>query len=320
MDKNSLIYVAGNTGLIGSAIVGMLKRIGYHNIIVKSHKELDLTNQKKVTGFFKKYSPSYVFLTAGKTGGILANSNYPADFIHQNIMIQTNIIHSSFIYKVKKLLFLGCACMYPKECLQPIKEEYLLTGKIEPTNEPYAIAKISGLKMCDAYNKQYKTNFITAIPSNVYGKNDNFNENGHVVANLIKRFHEAKANRKKNVTIWGTGNPTRDFIYADDVAEACIFLMEKWDCPSFSKKKGTVPFFHINIGSGYEVSIKELAGLVKEVTGFKGEILFDKTKPDGMMRKILDTTKMKELCWKPAITLKEGIKLTYNEKDTKNFC
>ena len=314
MDKNSLIYVAGHTGLIGSAIVNRLKKSGYRNIIVKPHKELDLTNQKKVEEFFKRYLPSYVFLAAGKTGGILANSNYPADFIYDNVMIQTNIIHLSYKYKVEKLLFLGCSCMYPKECRrQPIKEEYLLTGKIEPTNESYAIAKISGLIMCHAYNRQYKTNFVTVIPSNVYGKNDNFNEGGHVMANLIKRFHESKVNKEKSVTIWGTGKPTRDFIYADDVASACIFLMGlKGDCPL----SGTVPdrwdYPHVNIGSGCEVSIKELAILVKKVIGFKGEILYDKTKPDGMMRKILDTTRMEKLGWKPAITLKEGIRLTYS--------
>lgn len=302
MNKNSLIYVAGHTGLVGSAVLRQLIKSGYKNILTKSHKVLDLTNRSKTENFLKKHLPEYVFLTAGKVGGILANDTYPADFIYQNILIQTNVIDLGYKYGVKKLLFLGCPCIYPKMCPQPMKEEYLLSGYIEPTNEPYAIAKICGIKMCQAYNRQYGTNFISAIPPNLYGINDHFDDSGHVVASLIRKFHEAKVAGSKpdSVTIWGTGKPRREFLYADDVAEACIFLMNKYN-------SGEV----INIGGSCDVSIAELAGIIKKVTGFRGKIIYDRTKPDGIPRRLLSSSKITALGWRPGTRLEDDLKLTY---------
>lgn len=299
MNRNSLIYVAGHSGLIGSALVRALSRQGYKNLLVKSHRELDLTDRRKTEIFFKKERPEYVFLLAARVGGIMANMASPADFIYENTMIETNIIDLAYRYKAKKLLFLGCGCIYPRLCPQPIKEEYLLSSPIEPTNEPYALAKIIGLKMCQAYNRQYGTNFIAAIASNIYGPGDHFDDSGHVVASLIKRFHEARVNGKKEITIWGSGKPKRDFLYVDDLAGACIFLMKR-----YNKEKP------INVGSGRETSIAKLAMLIKEVTGFKGRINYDKTRPDGMPRRFLDVTGMKSLGWQAKTELAEGLKLT----------
>ena len=300
MNKQSRIYVAGHTGLIGSALLRELSRQGYKNIVVKSHEELDLTDRQKTELFFKKERPEYVFLMAGKVGGIQANMASPADFIYENTMIETNLIDLAYRCGVKKLLFLGCACIYPRLCPQPIKEEYLLSGPIEPTNEPYALVKIMGLKMCQAYNRQYGTNFIAAIASNIYGPQDHFDESGHVVASLIKRFHEAKMRNKKEIVIWGSGKPKRDFLYVDDLVEACLFLMKKYNKAEL-----------INIGSGRETSVARLASLIKDEVGFKGKIIYDKTRPDGMPERFLDITGIKSLGWQAKTELAEGLKLTY---------
>jgi GDP-L-fucose synthase len=301
MKKDSLIYVAAHEELLGFAIAKKLKEKGYKNIILKTAKELDLSDQRGVEAFFKKCKPDYVFLPSVKSGGISANSAYPADFIYQNIICQTNVINSSYRYGVKKLLFLGSACSYPKICPQPIKEEYLLTGSIEPTNEPYAVAKIAGIKMCQAYNKQYKTNFIAAVPTNIYGPGDDFGPGGHVVASLIKRFNETLKDNTKDseIKIWGTGKPKREFIYSDDFAEACLFLMDKYNASEL-----------INIAGGEEISIKNLAELLKKITGFRGKIIYEKEKPDGIPRRLLDSGKIFSLGWKPKIKLEKGLKLT----------
>jgi len=300
MNKNSLIYVAGHTGLVGSAILRRLKARGYKNLITKIHRELDLTEKKKVEGFFTKERPEYVFLAAARVGGIHANSTYPAEFIYENLMIQTNVIDLSYKYGVKKLLFLGSSCIYPKMSPQPMREEYILSGYIEPTNEPFAVAKISGIKMCEAYNRQYGTNFISIIPANVYGINDHFDEEGHVVAGMIRRFHEAKTNGYDTVTIWGTGRPKREFLYADDLADACIFLMDKYDRNEI-----------INVGTGCSTSIAELSEVVKETVGFKGKIRYDTTRPDGNLERLLDTSKITALGWRPEMPLKKGLRITY---------
>ena len=305
MGKNSKIFLAGHKGLVGAAILRNLLSNGYCNIITRTHDELDLTAQIDVDRFFAEYRPEYVFLAAAKVGGILANNTYPADFIYSNTMIQTNVIHSSYVYHAKKLLFLGSACIYPRDCPQPIKEEYLLRGYLEKTNEPYAIAKISGIHMCRAYNKQYKTNFISVMPNNLYGVNDNFDlETSHVLPALIRKFSEAKMLMEKgesaSVNIWGTGTPKREFLYVDDLADACVFLMNTYNDNEI-----------INIGSGQEVSIKELALLIKKVVGYKGEIFFDPTKPDGTPRKFLDISRLNELGWKSRTGLLEGVKKTY---------
>ena len=300
MKKNSRIYVTGHTGLVGSAIVRRLSELGYRNLLLKSHKELDLTDRRKIELFLKRESPEYVFLAAAKVGGILANNKYPADFIYQNIMIETNVIHLSYKYKIKKLLFFGSSCIYPKICPQPIKEDYLLSGHIEPTNEPYAIAKIAGIRMCQSYNKQYKTNFISVIPANVYGPGNHFNDEGHVIPNLIRRFNEAKKKGRKKVTVWGTGKPRRDFLYVDDLTDACILLMNRY--------KGSEI---INIGSGSDIAIAELAILIKKIVGFKGKIIYNQTKPDGMPKRVLDTGKITTLGWYPKMELERGLKLTY---------
>ncbi len=300
MNKNSLIYVAGHTGLIGSAIVRKLLKAGYKNLILKSHRELDLTNQKKTEAFFRKNKPEYLFLAAAKVGGIFANDTYPADFIYQNIMIQTNIIDTSYKYGVRKLLNLGSACIYPKYCKQPIKEESLLTGSIEPTNEPYAVAKIAGIKLCQSYNRQFGTNFISVIPANVYGINDYFDKGGHVVAGLIKKFYEAKIKGYDSVTVWGTGKPRREFLYVDDLADACIFLMKK-----YSGNEA------INVGRGRDTSIADLARILKKIAEFKGKIIFDTSKPDGMPQRLLDSGKITALGWRAKTDIEKGLRITY---------
>lgn len=301
MIKNSKIYIAGHTGLVGSACLRRLEKEGYENIVKKTHQELDLTHQVEVEDFFKTEKPQYVILAAAKVGGIQANVNYPAQFIYENIAIQNNVIHFAYLYGVEKLLFFGSACSYPRECPQPMKEEYLLSGYLEPTNEPYAVAKIAGMKMCEAYNKQYKTNYVCAIPTNVYGPNDNFDtNNSHVIPAFIIKFHTAKIKEQKSVILWGTGNPAREFVYVDDLAEACLFLMRNYNSSEI-----------INVGSGEEISIKNLAYLIKDVIGYHGEITFDTSKPDGAPRKVLDGSKLKNIGWEAKTSLQEGIRKTY---------
>tara|TARA_Y100001934_G_C12344973_1_gene772250 strand:+ start:1141 stop:2067 length:927 start_codon:yes stop_codon:yes gene_type:complete len=300
MKKTSKIYVAGHTGLVGSAIKRKLKELSYARVITKTHKELDLASKKNVESFFLKEKPEFVFLAAAKVGGIHANKTFPAEFIYQNLMIQANVIDAAFKYKAKKLLFLSSSCVYPKKCRQPMKEEHLMTDVLEPTNEPYGLAKLAGMGMCQSYNKQYGTNFICAIPANTYGINDNFSSHGHVLASLIRKFHIAKVKSQKCVELWGTGKPKRDFLFADNLAEACILLMKKY-------KDNEV----INIGSGKDTSIKELAQVIKKVTGYKGDLFFDRTKPDGNPQRSLDGEKMKVFGWEPTTSLEEGIKKTY---------
>jgi len=312
MNKASKIYIAGHTGLVGSAILRALENKGYLNILIKSHKDLDLTNQKVTLDFFKKEKPDYVFLAAAKVGGIKANSFYPADFIYNNLAIQTNIIHSSYLNDVKRLLFLGSSCIYPKFSDQPIKESYLLSGYLEPTNQAYALSKIAGIEMCASYNKQYKTEYLSAMPTNVYGPGDRYDENdSHVIPALIKKFHEAKVKKRSSVTLWGSGKAFREFIYCDDLASACVFLMdlnrEKFnDLLNLSNNSPIV-----NIGSGIDLTIKELAIKISKIVEYSGEIFFDSTMPDGTPKKLLDITKMNNLGWKTAIKFDVGLKLTY---------
>jgi len=302
MNLNSKIYVAGHNGMVGSAICRKLKELGYNNLIFKDSKALDLRNQKSVNDFFMREKPDNVFLAAAKVGGILANSKYKAEFIYDNLMIQNNVIDASFIHKVKKLLFLGSSCIYPKMAKQPIKEEYLLSGYLEPTNEPYAIAKIAGLKLCQYYKEQYGCNFISLMPTNLYGINDNFNlYNSHVLPALIRKFHEAKVSKKHVVQLWGSGQPYREFLYVDDLADACVFLMKTYN--------GSNP---INVGSGDDLSILDLARKVKQVIGFSGEINWDSSKPDGTPRKLLDVSLINKLGWSAKTPLEDGIKKTYN--------
>ena len=301
MERSARIYVAGHSGLIGSAVVRKLKSLDYKNIITRTHKEMDLKERNKVAEFFKKEGPEYVFLAAARVGGIYANSTFPAEFIYENLMIQTNVIDLSYRYGVKKLLFLASSCIYPKTCKQPMREEYLLTGPIEPTNEAFGIAKLAGVKMCQAYNRQYGTHFVSIVPANAYGINDHFDEDGHVVASLIKNFHEAKVKGNESITIWGTGRPKREFFYADDLADACIFLMDQYN--------ENEP---INVGTGLDTSVAELAELVKRTVGFKGNISYDTTKPDGNPARLLDTSRITALGWKSKITLEEGLKMTYD--------
>lgn len=301
MNKNSKIYVAGHAGMVGSAVVRELKKEKFNNLILKTRNELDLFDQRLVKDFFNKEKPEYVIDCAAKVGGILANDEYSADFIYENLVIQNNIIHNSYSSGVKKLLFLGSSCIYPRDCPQPIKEEYLLTGPLEKTNDAYAIAKIAGIKMCQSYNKQYKTNFISVMPTNLYGLNDNFNlESSHVLPALIRKIHEAKTGNAKNVIIWGTGLPRREFLFVDDLAEACVFLMNNYNESDI-----------INIGMGKDITILELSKLIKKVIGFKGEIINDTTKPDGTSQKLLDVSKINKLGWKYKITLEKGITETY---------
>ena len=303
MDKQAKIYIAGHRGMVGSAIYRKLEKEGYNNIIVRPSSELDLRNQQQVTDFFLQEKPEYVFLAAAKVGGIIANDIYRADFIYENLQIQNNIIHNSYRNKIKKLLFLGSSCIYPKMAPQPLKEEYLLTGLLEPTNEAYAIAKIAGIKMCDAYRTQYGCNYISVMPTNLYGYNDNYHpQNAHVLPALIRRFQEAKEQNANVVTIWGSGTPKREFLFADDLAEACYYLMQNYDEPGL-----------INIGTGEDISIKDLALLIKKIIGYNGEIQFDATKPDGTPRKLMDVSKLHSKGWKHTIELEEGIKLAYQD-------
>ena len=302
MDKKDKIYIAGHTGLIGYSLVSKLKNLGYKNLLVSSSQQLDLVNQNSTEEFFKKERPDYVFMVAGKSGGIVVNNNRPVDFIYPNVMMEFNVINASFKYKVKKLLFMACGCVYPRDCPQPIKEEYLLLSKPEPTNITHTVAKLAGIVLCQSFNKQYGTNFISVVSSNVFGPNDNFSsDSGHVIPSLLNRFHQAKIKNSPSVTIWGSGNVRRDFIYVDDVADACVFLMEKYNSSEL-----------INIGAGIDISIKELSFIIKEVVGFKGELVFDTTKPDGMPKKLLDTTRILKLGWKPKFNLKDSLKLTYD--------
>ena len=313
MEKDSKIYIAGHLGLVGGGIWRAFERHGYTNLLGRSIDELDLINQQAVDEFFTKEKPEVVVLVAAKVGGIQANNTYRGQFIYENIMIELNVIHAAYKHGVKKLLFLGSSCIYPKLAEQPIKEEALLTGPLEPTNEPYAIAKIAGIRLCDAYNRQYGTNFISAMPTNMYGPGDNYHpENSHVLPAMIRRFHEAEKNGAKEVICWGTGTPLREFLYSDDLAEACVFLVENADYKemSFTDESGTVQS-HINVGSGKEVTIKELAETVKEVVGFKGKIVWDASKPDGTPRKLMDSSRINALGWKPQVSLKDGIARAY---------
>ena len=303
MNLDSKIYIAGHRGMVGSAIMRNLQSKGYKNIVTRSSKELDLRQQQAVQQFFETEKPEYVFLAAAKVGGILANNTYPADFIYENLVIQNNIIHESYKSKVKKLLFLGSSCIYPKLAPQPLKEVYMLTGPLEPTNDAYALAKITGIKMCQAYHKQHGCNFISVMPTNMFGPGDNYDlKTAHALPAMIRRFHEAKESGAKQVEIWGTGTPKREFMYSSDLADACLFLMEKYDSPEL-----------INIGTGIDCTILELAQTVKKIVGFNGEIVLDKTKPDGTPRKWLDVSKINTLGWKAKINLEEGIKMAYHD-------
>ncbi len=309
MEKGSKIYVAGHLGLVGSAIVRNLKAQGYENLILRNKEELDLLDQRQTLDFFQKEKPNYVIDAAAKVGGILANNTYPAQFIYENIQIQNNIIHSAYLSGVKKLLFLGSSCIYPQKCLQPMKEEYLLTGALEPTNEPYAVAKISGIKMCQSYNRQYGTNFIAVMPTNLYGPNDNFDlQSSHVLPAVIRKFHEAKIKNNPYVEAWGTGSPLREFLYVDDMADGCVFLMNNFNPTKEQNEKGEI---FVNLGTGNEISIKELYELGRKITGFAGEIKWDSSKPDGMPRKLLDVSRMKDMGWKYRVNLEEGMAQSY---------
>jgi GDP-L-fucose synthase len=301
MKKDSKIYLSGHNGMVGAAILRKLVSEGYHNIITRSSKELDLRNQQQVNDFFIAEKPEYVFMAAARVGGIVANNTYRADFLYDNLMIEGNIIHAAYTQNVEKLLFLGSSCIYPKQAPQPLKEEYLLTGLLEETNEPYAIAKIAGIKLCETYRQQYDCNFISVMPTNLYGQGDNYNlETSHVIPALIHKFHLAKVNNIPSVEIWGSGKPLREFMYVDDVAEACYFLMQNYNDKKF-----------VNIGTGEEVAIEQLALLVKEAIGFEGEIVFNTSRPDGTFRKLLDCSFIRGLGWKHQTNLKEGIARTY---------
>jgi len=303
MNLQDKIYVAGHRGMVGSAILRQLKTEGFTNFVLRNSSELDLRNQQDVASFFEQEKPDYVFLAAAKVGGIIANNTYKGDFIYENLMIQNNVIHQSYLNNVKKLMFLGSSCIYPKMAPQPLKEEYMLTGELEPTNEPYAIAKIAGIKMCDAYRDQFGCNFISVMPTNLYGPNDNYDlKNSHVLPAMLRKFITAKKNNNPSVTIWGTGSPKREFLHADDLAEACLFLMKNYN------DKGLV-----NIGIGDDISILDLAILVKDIVGYEGDILTDRTKPDGTPRKLMDVSKLNSLGWKAKITLEQGINKVYNE-------
>jgi GDP-L-fucose synthase len=303
LEKSAKIYVAGHRGMVGSAIYRKLVKEGYTNLITRTSAELDLRDQQAVADFFSAEKPDYVFLAAAKVGGIIANNTYRADFLYENLAIQNNVIHQAYSNDVKKLMFLGSSCIYPKLAPQPLKEEYLLTGLLEETNEPYAIAKIAGIKMCDAYREQYNCNFISVMPTNLYGYNDNYHpQNSHVLPALIRKFHEAKINNTPEVVIWGSGSPMREFLFADDLADACYFLMDSYNEPNL-----------INIGTGEDLTIKDLALLIKKVIGFEGELTFDSTKPDGTPRKLMDVSKLHQLGWKHQVELEEGVKLAYQD-------
>ncbi len=309
MNKDSRIYIAGHRGMVGSALCRKLKSAGYTHLITRTSAELDLCNQAAVNQFFETEKPDYVFLAAAKVGGIHANNTYRAEFLYKNLMIEANVIHAAYLHSTKKLLFLGSSCIYPKMAPQPLKEEYLLTGALEPTNEPYAIAKIAGIKLCESYRAQYQCNFISVMPTNLYGPNDNYDlQNSHVLPALLRKFHTAKIEEKPFVEIWGSGSPRREFLHVDDLADACFFLMQEYN-------EATL----VNIGCGEDISIKDLALLVKEITGYKGDLRFDASKPDGTPRKLLDVSKLKNLGWTPSISLKEGITAVYKEVAEMTF-
>jgi len=310
MDLNDKIYIAGHRGLVGSAIVRQLESRGFTNLLMRTHKELDLTNQAQVQDFFKQEQPDYVILAAAKVGGIHANNTYPADFIYQNMMIEANVINSAYENKVKRLLFLGSTCIYPKAVEQPMREDALLTDVLEPTNEPYALAKIAGIKLCESYNRQHGTDFRSVMPTNLYGINDNFHpENSHVIPALMRRFHEAKANNDAEVLVWGTGNAMREFLYVDDMAQASLFVLELDEEVYQANTKAMLS--HINVGTGVDVTIREMAETMKQVVGFKGELTFDITKPDGAPRKLIDVTRLNNMGWKYNVDLKKGLNETY---------
>jgi GDP-L-fucose synthase len=307
LEKASKIYIAGHRGMVGSAIFRKLQKEGYSNLVFRTSSELDLRNQQAVTEFFAAEKPEYVFLAAAKVGGILANNRYKADFLYENLAIQMNVIHQAYVNGVKKLMFLGSSCIYPKLAPQPLKEEYLLTGLLEPTNEPYAIAKIAGIKMCEAYRQQYGCNFIAVMPTNLYGYNDNYHpKNSHVLPALIRKFHEAMVNSSSEVIILGTGSPRREFLFSDDLANACFFLMHNYDEPGF-----------INIGTGHDITINELALLIQKVVGFEGKLVFDTSQPDGTPRKLMDVSKLNSKGWHYQVELEQGIRLVYEDFKTK---
>ncbi len=309
MEKHHKIYVAGHRGMVGSAIVRQLRGMGFENLVLRTSAELDLRNQAATEAFFRDEKPDFVFLAAAKVGGILANNTYRADFLYDNLMMEANVIKACHTHEVQKMLFLGSSCIYPKMCPQPIKEEYLLTGPLEPTNEPYAIAKIAGIKLAETFRHQYGCRFISAMPTNLYGPNDNYDlNNSHVLPALIRKFHEAKANGSGEVNIWGTGTPRREFLHVDDLARACVFLMERFDSSEW-----------INVGTGEDVTIRELAETVKDVVGFEGELMFDTSKPDGTPRKLLDVSKINALGWKAEISLREGIQGVYHQLAETDF-
>jgi len=315
MKKDAKIYVAGHRGLVGTALMRQLQVQGYTNVVVRAHAELDLTNQAAVKNFFESEKPEYVFLAAAKVGGIHANNTYPAEFIYENLAIQTNVIHQSYLTGVKRLLFLGSSCIYPRDCPQPIKEEYLLTGPLEPTNRPYALAKIAGIEMCWSYNRRYSTKYLAVMPTNLYGPGDNYHhENSHVIPALIHRFHQAKINHQSSVTIWGTGTPRREFLYSDDMADACLYLMNLPDTQfkpllANDRNNGVPPL--VNIGVGEDITIKELAELIGNTVGFNGRLEFDKSKPDGTTRKLMDISHAETLGWKAKTSLKDGLSIAY---------
>jgi GDP-L-fucose synthase len=322
MDKNAKIYVAGHRGLVGSALMRQLQVQGFNNIVTRTHAELDLINQPAVTDFFQSEKPEYVFLAAAKVGGIHANNTYPAEFIHENLAIQSNVIHQSYLAGVKRLLFLGSSCIYPRDCPQPIKEEYLLTGELEPTNRPYALAKIAGIEMCWSYNRQYGTQYLAAMPTNLYGPGDNYHpDNSHVIPALIRKFHEAKINHQPTVTIWGSGTPRREFLYSDDMAQACLFLMQLPDNQfkqllAHDRNDGLPPL--VNVGTGSDITIKQLAELVGSVVGYGGQLIFDSTKPDGTMRKLMDVSLINSLGWQAGTSFIDGMNYAYqNYKDIR---
>jgi len=305
VNKKSKIFIAGHRGMVGSAILRKLELEGFHNFVVRKSSELDLRNQQAVSDFFKAEMPQIVVMAAAKVGGIHANNIYRAEFLYDNLMIQNNVIHQSYLHKVDKLLFLGSSCIYPKFAEQPLKEDYLLSGKLEPTNEPYAIAKISGIKLCEAYRSQYGCNFISAMPTNLYGPNDNYDlNNSHVLPALIRKFHEAKMNAAQEVEIWGTGTPMREFLHVDDMADACYFLLQNYNEQQF-----------VNVGYGSDISIKDLANLIKKIVGFEGKMIFNSEKPDGTPRKLMDSSRLNALGWKPSIDLESGIRSVYSHID-----
>jgi len=319
MNKDSKIYIAGHTGLVGSALIRNLQTQGYNNLVYRTLEELDLTDQKATAEFFALEKPEYVILAAAKVGGIGANNAYPAEFIYQNLQIQNNVIHQSYLHGVKKLLFLGSVCIYPKFAPEPVKEEYLLTGTLEPTNEPYALAKIAGIKMCQSYNRQYGTNFISVMPANLYGPNDNFDlEKSHVIPAMIRKFHEAKIRGDQEVTLWGTGNPRREFLYVDDMAQGCIFLLQNFNPSKEQNESGEI---FVNLGAGEDITIKNLAELIKKTVGYEGKIVWDTDRPDGTPGRLMDSSKVNNLGWKPKYGLQEGLSLahTWYKNSLNNF-